>query len=176
MGPLAAIDPDNWWQALEVNVRGPLYCARAVLPGMLARGYGRIVNVSSGIGFAATPMLSAYVVSKTALYRLSENLAAETRGHGVSVFAIDPGLVRTAISESALSCGEPSIEQWFIDAFAHQEDVSTAAAATLVVQLASGAADVLSGRNIDVSDDVAQMVAQAADIERHDLYVLRERE
>lgn len=176
VGPLAAIDPDNWWQALEVNVRGPLYCARAVLPGMLARGYGRIVNVSSGIGFAATPMLSAYVVSKTALYRLSENLAAETRGHGVSVFAIDPGLVRTAISESALSCGEPSIEQWFIDAFAHQEDVSTAAAATLVVQLASGAADVLSGRNIDVSDDVAQMVAQAADIERHDLYVLRERE
>jgi len=176
VGPLAAIDPDNWWQALEVNVRGPLYCARAVLPGMLARGHGRIVNVSSGVGFAAIPMLSAYVVSKTALYRLSENLAAETRGHGVSVFAIDPGLVRTAISESALSCGEPSIEQWFIDAFAHQEDVSTAAAATLVVQLASGAADVLSGRNIDVSNDVAQMVARAADIEKRDLYVLRERE
>jgi NAD(P)-dependent dehydrogenase (short-subunit alcohol dehydrogenase family) len=175
VGPLAAIDPDNWWQALEVNVRGPLYCARAVLPGMLARGHGRIVNVSSGVGFAAIPMLSAYVVSKTALYRLSENLAAETRGHGVSVFAIDPGLVRTAISESALSCGEPSIEQWFSDAFAHQEDVSTAAAATLVVQLASGAADVLSGRNIDVSDDVAQMVARTAEIEEHDLYVLRER-
>ena len=176
VGPLAAIDPDNWWQALEVNVRGPLYCARAVLPGMLARGHGRIVNVSSGVGFAAIPMLSAYVVSKTALYRLSENLAAETRGHGVMVFAIDPGLVRTAISESALSCGEPSIEQWFKDAFAHQEDVSTAAAATLVVQLAAGAADVLSGRNIDVSNDVAQMVARAADIEKRDLYVLRERE
>jgi len=142
VGPLAAIDPDAWWQALEVNVRGPLYCARAVLPGMLARGHGRIVNVSSGVGFAAIPMLSAYVVSKTALYRLSENLAAETRGHGVMVFAIDPGLVRTAISESALSCGEPSIEQWFKDAFARQEDVSKAAAATLMVQLASGAADV----------------------------------
>jgi len=176
VGPLTAIDPDDWWQALEVNVRGPLYCARAVLPSMLARGHGRIVNVSSGVGFAAIPLLSAYVVSKTALYRLSENLAAETRGHGVMVFAIDPGLVRTAISESALSCGEPSIEQWFTDAFAHQEDVPAAAAATLVVQLASGAADALSGRNIDVSDDVAQMVARAADIEQRDLYVLRERE
>jgi NAD(P)-dependent dehydrogenase (short-subunit alcohol dehydrogenase family) len=109
VGPLAATDPDDWWQALEVNLRGPLYCARAVLPGMLARGRGRIVNVSSGVGLAAIPMLSAYVVSKTALYRLSENLAAETRGHGVMVFAIDPGLVRTATSESALSCGEPSI-------------------------------------------------------------------
>jgi NAD(P)-dependent dehydrogenase (short-subunit alcohol dehydrogenase family) len=121
-------------------------------------------------------MLSAYVVSKTALYRLSENLAAETRGQGVMVFAIDPGLVRTAISESALSCGEPSIQQWFTDAFASQEDVSAESAAALVAYLASGAADVLSGRNIDVSDDVAQMVARAKEIEEHDLYVLRERE
>ena len=158
------------------RVRGPLYCARAVLPGMLARGHGRIVNVASGVGFAAIPMLSAYVVSKTALYRLSENLAAETRGHGVVVFAIDPGLVRTAISESALSCGEPSIEQWFTDAFARQQDVAPQSAATLVAYLASGAADVLSGRNIDISDDVAQMVARAAEIEERDLYVLRERQ
>jgi short-subunit dehydrogenase len=97
---------------------------------MLARGHGRIVNVSSSVGLSAIPMVSAYVVSKTALYRLSENLAAETRGHGVMVF----------------------------------------------VYLASGAADVLSGRNIDVSNDVAQMVARAAEIEEHDLYVLRERE
>ncbi len=176
VGPVAAIDPDDWWQALEVNLRGPLYCARAVLPGMLARGRGRVVNVCGGAGFAAIPMLSAYVVSKTALYRLSENLAAETRGRGVTVFAIDPGLVRTAISESALSCGEPSIEQWFTDAFANQEDVSAESAATLVVHLASGAADALSGRNIDVSDDTTQMVARAAEIQERDLYVLRERE
>jgi NAD(P)-dependent dehydrogenase (short-subunit alcohol dehydrogenase family) len=161
---------------LEVNVRGPLYCARAVLPGMLARGHRRIVNVASGAGFAAIPMVSAHVVSKTALYRLSENLATETRGHGVRVFAIDPGLVRTAMSESALSCGEPSVERRFNDAFAHQEDVSTESAATVVVYMASGAADVLSGRNIDVSGDVAQMVARAAEIEEQDLYVLRERQ
>ncbi len=176
VGPLAATDPGEWWKALEVNLRGPLYCARAVLPGMLARGHGRIVNVSSGVGFAAIPMVSAYVVSKTALYRLSENLAAETRGHGVTVFAIDPGLVRTAMSESRLSCGEPSVEQWFEDAFANEEDVSAELPANLVVYLASGAADVLSGRNIKVSDDVAQMVARAAEIVEHDLYVLRERE
>jgi len=175
IGPIAATDPDEWWQAVEVNLRGPLYCARAVLPGMLTRGHGRIVNVSSGAGFAAIPMLSAYAVSKAALYRLSENLAAETREHGVMVFAIDPGLVRTAMSESALSCGEPSIEQWFTDAFASQEDVSTESAATLVVYLASGAADVLSGRYIVATDDAAQMVARADEIEEHDLYVLRER-
>ncbi len=176
VGPLAATDPDQWWQVLEVNLRGPLYCTRAVLPGMLTRGHGRIVNVSSGVGLTVIPMLSAYVVSKTALYRLSENLAAETRGHGVMVFAIDPGLVRTAISESALSCGEPSIEQWFTGAFARQKDVSAESAGTLVAYLASGAADALSGRNIDLSSDVAQMVARAAEIQQRDLYVLRERE
>ena len=108
VGPLAATDPDQWWQALEVNLRGPLYCTRAVLPGMLARGHGRIVNVSSGAGLTAIPMLSAYVVSKTALYRLSENLAAETCGHGVMVFAIDPGLVRTAIPSRPCPAANPA--------------------------------------------------------------------
>ncbi|HEY5988453.1 MAG TPA: SDR family oxidoreductase [Streptosporangiaceae bacterium] len=176
VGPLAATDPDDWWQVLEVNLRGPVYCARAVLPGMLARGHGRIVNVSTSAGFTAIPMLSAYAVSKTALYRLSENLAAETRGHGVTVFAISPGLVRTAMSQAALSCGEPTIEQWFRDAFARDEEVPDEVPATLVVFLASGAADVLSGRIIRVSDDVAQMVARAAEIQERELYVLRERE
>jgi hypothetical protein len=92
------------------------------------------------------------------------------------VFAFDPGLVRTAMSESALSCGESSVERWFTDAFANQEDVSADSAAALVVYLASGAADVLSGRNVDVSGDVAQMAARAAEIEERDLYVLRERQ
>ena len=176
VGPLAAADTDNWWQTIEVNLRGPLYCTRAVLPGMLTRRHGRIVNVSSGVGLTAIPMLSAYIVSKTALYRLSENLAAETRGHGVTVFAIDPGLVRTAISESALFCGGPSIEQWFTGAFANQEDVPAESAGTLVAYLASGAADALSGRNILATEDVAQMVARAYEIEEQDLYVLRERQ
>jgi NAD(P)-dependent dehydrogenase (short-subunit alcohol dehydrogenase family) len=175
IGPLAATDPDEWWQALEVNVRGPLYCARAVLPGMIGRGHGRIVNISSGAGFAAFPMLSAYVVSKAALYRLSESLAAETGGHGVTVFAVNPGLVRTAMSERGLSCGEPSVEQFFKDGFANKYDIPADAAAALVAYLASGAADALSGRNLNVFDDIAQMVARAAEIEEHDLYVMRER-
>src|SRR5215831_4084650 len=175
IGLLAATDPDEWWQTLEVNVRGPLYCVRAVLPGMLARGHGRIVNVSSAAGFEAWPMLSAYAVSKAALYRLSENIAAETRGQGVAVFAISPGFVRTEMTEHGLTCGDPSIEQQYADWFAKHEDVPAQMSANLVVHLASGAADVLSGRNIDVSDDVAQMVARAAEIQENDLYVMRQR-
>ena len=75
------------------------------------------------------------------------------------------------MSESELSCGEPSIEQWFSGAFAGQQDVSTASAAAVVVYLASGAADVLSGRTILATSDVAQLVARAAEIEERDLYV-----
>ena len=176
VGPLAATDPDDWWQTLEVNVRGPLYSARAVLPGMLRRGRGRIVNISSGLGFGTCPMLSAYVVSKAALYRLSESIAAETRGTGVAVFAINPGFVRTAMTEFGLSCGEPSVERWFEGMFASNEDSPPEAAANLVAYLASGAADNLSGRNLDVTHHVAQMVLRATEIEEQDLYVMRERE
>ena len=120
-------------------------------------------------------MLSAYSVSKAALYRLTENLAAETRGHGLTVFTVIPGLVRTAMSESALSCGEPSIEQWFKGAFAKQENVSAESAASLVVYIASGDADVLSGRYIFATDDVPRMLAGAKQIQEQDLYVLRGR-
>lgn len=75
------------------------------------------------------------------------------------VFAVNPGLVRTAMSESVLSCGEPSIEQWFTDAFTCQHDVSAESAATLVTYLASGAADVLSGRNISAAEDEVAQIA-----------------
>lgn len=85
---------------MQVNVQGPLYCSRAVLPLMVERGHGRVVNVSSAAGFGVIPMISSYVVSKAALYRLTEALAAETRDHGVGVFAINPGLVRTTMSET----------------------------------------------------------------------------
>jgi len=175
IGPLAETEPDEWWRTLEVNLRGTLYCTRAVLPGMLSRGHGRIVNVCSEAGFEAWPMLSAYVVSKAALYRLSENIAAETRGQGVAVFAISPGFVRTEMTEHGLTCGDPGVEQQYADWFANHEDVPAQMSANLVVYLASGAADVLSGRNIDVSDDVAQMVARAAEIQENDLYVMRQR-
>jgi len=176
VGAIAATDPDDWWRTMEINVRGPLYCSVAVLPSMLKRGHGRIVNVSSGAGFAAWPMVSSYSVSKAALYRLAENLAAETRAHGVQVFAIDPGLVRTAMAEYGLSCGEPSVEQAFEELFASGADVAPERAGQLVICLASGEADALSGRYLNVEADVREMVARLQEIEDRDLYVMRERE
>jgi NAD(P)-dependent dehydrogenase (short-subunit alcohol dehydrogenase family) len=174
-GALAATDPDTWWQALEINLRGPLYCSRAVLPGMLSRGRGRIVNISSDAGFQAFPMMSAYAVSKAALYRLTENLAVETREQGVQVFAIYPGLVRTAMVEAALHCGEPSIEQLFQRLLAEGDDIPPERAADLVVFLASGKADLLSGRFFSARENAEDLVRRANEIQDRDLYVLRQR-
>lgn len=174
-GALAATDADAWWQALEINVRGPLYCSHAVLPGMLQRGHGRIVNISSDAGFQAFPMMSAYAVSKAALYRLSENLAVETREHGVQVFAIYPGLVRTALVEAALHSGEPSIEGLFQRLLGEGDDIPAERAADLVVYLASGRADALSGRYFSARERAEDMVARAQEIVDRDLYVLRQR-
>ncbi len=161
IGPTWEVDPEEWWRCLEVNVRGPMLCSRAVLPGMIARKSGRIVNVASGAGTFAIPYLGAYVTSKTALIRLTEILASEVAEHGVKVFAIEPGTVRTAMAEYALESEEGQRWMpWFRDIFEQGRDVPPDQAARLVTLLASGRADALSGRFFTVHDDVLSLVDQ----------------
>src|SRR5262245_46759765 len=97
LGPVSEVDPDVWWRDVEVSLRGSFLCARAVLPDMLARKSGRIINMGSGVGLRPVPFVSAYSCGKAALLRLTDSIALETRGHGVSVFAISPGNVQTAM-------------------------------------------------------------------------------
>jgi|SRR5215471_8809904 len=80
IGPFVDSELGEWWRVLEVNLRGPMLCTRAVLPGMMARRRGRIVNIASGV--LPYPYLSAYVTSKTALVRFSETLAGGNAGTG----------------------------------------------------------------------------------------------
>ena len=102
-------DAAAWWRVVEVNLLGPFLCSRAVLPGMCGRGEGRIVNVSSNAAFFRLEsdwdarIDSAYQTSKAALVRLTEALAAEARGFGVSVFAISPGMVKTEMTEQVFA-------------------------------------------------------------------------
>src|SRR5262249_688417 len=76
-GPFAENDSDEWWRGIEVNLRGAAICARAVLPAMIQRRSGRIVNVSSGGAATAMTYFSSYIVAKTALVRLAGSFAAE---------------------------------------------------------------------------------------------------
>ena len=173
-GPFWTTDVDEWWRAMDVNLRGQLLCTRAVLPEMIARRRGRIVNVASGAGAMAIPYLSGYVTSKTALVRFTECLATETREFGISVFAIQPGTVRTAMSEYSLNSEEgKKWLPWFRRIFDEGLDVPPQRPAQFVLELASGKADALSGRFLTVSDDLDAILKEVAEVEKGELYLLR---
>jgi 3-oxoacyl-[acyl-carrier protein] reductase len=97
LGATARVDLNEWRAAMQVNVFGAVHLTLAVLPGMLAREWGRVVNVSSGIVSRPASMIggNAYATSKAALEAHSMNLAAELSGTGVTVNVYRPGTVDT---------------------------------------------------------------------------------
>ena len=174
VGPLWEVEPDAWWRCMEVNLRGPFLCAQAVVPGMIARQRGRVIITSSLAGTGPWPYMSAYAIGKAAVTRLAENLATETEAHGISIFAVHPGPVRTAAWGIFLSDEAkkylPDMQKYVSQG---GSGVPPKRAARLVVFLASGQADALSGCFISVDDDVAEMVQRAEEIRREGLHTLR---
>jgi NAD(P)-dependent dehydrogenase (short-subunit alcohol dehydrogenase family) len=174
LGPFAESDATDWWRVMEVNLRGPMLFSRAVLPGMIARHRGRIVNIISGAAANAFTYFSAYVASKTALARFSEVLAAEVKPHGVSVFPMEPGTVRTTMSEYSLNSEEgQKWIPWFRRIFDEGLNVPPERAAQRVLSLASGKYDALSGRILPMAEDLDFLLANAAEIAEKNHYSLR---
>lgn len=97
MAPFHEMAPEAFDRDMAVNLGGVVNTLRAVLPGMLARGRGRIVNVASGAGERGWGGASAYAASKAAVVVLSKSLAEECKGKGVTVNAISPGMVDTGL-------------------------------------------------------------------------------
>jgi 3-oxoacyl-[acyl-carrier protein] reductase len=94
-------DVEQMWGVLETNLRGPMLLTRALLPPMVGRGHGRIVNVTSRARAATrTGTYTGYAVSKRALSCLTESLAGPLAGSGVTVLDVLPGLVRTDMTRS----------------------------------------------------------------------------
>ena len=174
LGPIWEVSASEWWRLLEINLLGTFICARAVLPGMTQRGSGRIVNVASGAGIQSPPYLSAYVTSKAAVIRLSEELADECAPFGVTVFAIDPGWMSTAMTDYLANSEQG--KRWTPSApsiFNTEAHVPPSRAADLVCHLAAGAGDALTGRFLTVWDDLNDLVARADEITRDDLHRVR---
>ena len=172
--PLLETEVADWWRAMEVNLLGPLLCTRLVLPGMVSRRRGRIINVSSGGGANAIPFFSSYVCGKTAVIRLTECLALETKPYGIAVFSIAPGTVRTAMSEYSLNSADgKKWLPWFKRIFDEGLSVPAERPAALVLELASGRADSLSGRFLSIYDDLDELLKSAADLEQKNLYTLK---
>jgi NAD(P)-dependent dehydrogenase (short-subunit alcohol dehydrogenase family) len=118
----------------------------------------------------ATPFYSSYVCSKTALIRFTECLALETRPHGVAVFSISPGTVRTAMSDYSLHSQEgQKWLPWFRRLFDEHIDGPAERPAQLVLELASGRADSLSGRFLSIYDDLEELLKKSAEVEQRNL-------
>jgi NAD(P)-dependent dehydrogenase (short-subunit alcohol dehydrogenase family) len=174
LGPVWEVAPEDWWRLMEINLFGTFLCSRAVLAGMTRRGRGRIVNVASGAGIESPPFVSAYVASKAAVIRLSEELAAETERYGVAVFAIDPGWMSTAMT-AYLADSRQGL-RWTPSArslFGTEAHVPPSRAADLVVTLATGQADDLSGCYLSVWDDLDDLLCRKEEIRRNDLLRVR---
>ena len=95
--PTWELDPAQWRQVLEVNLVAPFLTCRAVVPGMIASGWGRIVNIASVAGKEGNPNASHYSASKAGLIGLTKSLGKELATKGVLVNAVAPAAARTAI-------------------------------------------------------------------------------
>jgi NAD(P)-dependent dehydrogenase (short-subunit alcohol dehydrogenase family) len=169
------VDPEGWWHTFEINLRGPFLCARAVLPGMIKRKRGKIVNISSGAAVNANPLMDALSVSKAALTHWTRCLAAGTRQHGIAVFAFAPGSVRTPGREYLATAPEvpKEIGDRFRAGFSRGEDIPIERSAQMLLFLVSGRADALSGRYINANqDNEEELVRRAEEIQREDLHIL----
>jgi acyl-CoA synthetase (AMP-forming)/AMP-acid ligase II/NAD(P)-dependent dehydrogenase (short-subunit alcohol dehydrogenase family) len=181
VGPAWEVDADEWWHTIEVNLRSTLVCSRLVLPGMVARRRGRIVNITSEAGVYRWPSVSGYAVSKAAVVKFTENLAVETRPFGVSVFSVHPGILPIGLGEAALAntapCDSPQgrMHAWIRAQLDGGRGATPASASELVVALATGRGDPLSGRHLSVHDDLDGLLSRFDQVARDDLYLLRRR-
>jgi NAD(P)-dependent dehydrogenase (short-subunit alcohol dehydrogenase family) len=173
-GPIWECDPDVWWQDVEINLRGTFHTCRVVAPAMLARGKGRIVNLVGGGTGNSFPNGSGYASSKTAIMRFTECLNDTTGSCGVLAFAVDPGLVRTSMTELQLfsEAGRaylPNIQQLFDDGV----NIPPSRAAALIADIAAGRFDTLAGRLLRAIDDRELLEQEMNDIVARDTRALR---
>jgi NAD(P)-dependent dehydrogenase (short-subunit alcohol dehydrogenase family) len=153
------IPAEAWWRFLEVNVLGVHLSRRAVIPGMLERGRGRIVITGSGAAYLPGARHTAYPASKAAVCRYGETLANELRGR-IPVFFFSPGLVRTTMSDKNFGDDAP----WTPPELAPR----------LVRVLASGRADRLTGRYLHAEhDSIEDLIRRADEVEEKDLNAIR---
>jgi 3-hydroxybutyrate dehydrogenase len=102
VAPVDEFPVDKWNQILAINLSSAFHTTAAALPGMRAKGWGRIVNIASAHGLTASPFKSAYVAAKHGVVGLSKTVALETAGQGITCNAVCPGYVLTPLVEAQI--------------------------------------------------------------------------
>ena len=140
MGQPVHETPDEIWDLmLGLNAKSVINCARAVVPGMLARGQGKIVNVAALAGLSGKANMGAYIASKSAVIRLTESMSGELRDKGINVNCILPSIIDTPQNRADMPKADP--RRW----------VAPEALADVVLFLASESARAIHGAAIPVT-------------------------
>jgi 3-oxoacyl-[acyl-carrier protein] reductase len=176
-GPLDEVDWNEWKRTIEIDLFGVALPCRAFIPQMKQRGAGKIINLSGGGATGPRPFFSAYAAAKTAVVRLTENLAEELRPFHIDVNAIAPGAVKTRLTSETIAAGAEKIGPT-----AHAEAMRIKQeggcppqlAADLCVFLASAECNGITGRLISARwDDWKSLPARRDELGGSDLYTLR---
>jgi 3-oxoacyl-[acyl-carrier protein] reductase len=99
-GLLLRMSDEQWEKVVDINLRGAFYCSRAAARAMVRARYGRIINIASVVGIAGNPGQANYVASKAGLIGLTKALALELAPRGITVNAVAPGFIKTAMTDA----------------------------------------------------------------------------
>jgi NAD(P)-dependent dehydrogenase (short-subunit alcohol dehydrogenase family) len=137
--PVHETPEDTWELMLGLNAKSVINCARAVVPGMLAAGYGKIVNIAALAGLSGKANMGAYSASKSAVIRLTESMSAELRDKGINVNCVLPSVIDTPQNRADMPGADP--RRW----------VAPEALADVIMFLASDSARAIHGAAIAVN-------------------------
>ncbi len=158
VSPVEDFPPEKWDQVIAINLSAAFHAMRAAVPGMKARGWGRIVSTASAHSKAASPFKSAYVAAKHGLDGLTKTVALEVATHGVTVNCISPGYVWTPLVERQIPdtmkarglTREQVINDVLLEAQPTKQFVTSEEVADFVVFLCSDAARQITGANLSI--------------------------
>ncbi|MBX3605190.1 MAG: 3-hydroxybutyrate dehydrogenase [Piscinibacter sp.] len=153
VAPIEDFDDAKWNAVLAINLSSAFHLIKAVVPGMKARRFGRIINVASAHGLTASPFKSAYVAAKHGLIGLSKTVAVELAEHGITSNTICPGYVKTPLVEKQIAdqakahgiSPEQVVREVMLSHQARKEFIQVEELAALAVFLASDAAASMTG-------------------------------
>ena len=176
-GPIEQVDWLEWVRAIEINLLGSVLVARAVLPHLKRRGYGKLIQLSGGGATAPLPNLSAYAASKAAIVRFMETLAHEVRADRIDVNAIAPGALNTRLLDEVIAAGPGRVGAGFYTRALEQQasgGTPLERGASLAVYLASPASDGITGRLLSaVWDPWPTLGEHRGELAETDIYTLR---
>lgn len=158
VSPIEDFPVEKWDQIIAINLSSAFHTIRAAIPGMKARGWGRIINTASAHSLVASPFKSAYVAAKHGIAGLTKTTALEVAAHGITVNCISPGYVWTPLVEKQIPdtmkarglTKEQVIQDVLLEAQPTKQFVTVEQVAALALFLCSDAASQMTGANLSM--------------------------